>query len=186
MWPVQARRAFRCVTIQSVVPSRCTTVKVVVGDFVEISAVTGEAAVIRWYKNGTPKGPRVSGLSSDSVDWVCSTVSIASSVHSKSYIHLQAFQREPPRFPAAYKASAMATALPTASSMVIPIPRIEHLHHQSLAHTSKCKPPSSKRTSNVSAINWRSESIARSSRLGAWSCANLNSPALSTHKRRRL
>ena len=53
--------------------------KVVVGDFVEMSAVTGEAAVIRWYRNGTPKGPRVKGFSSESVDWVCSTVSKASS-----------------------------------------------------------------------------------------------------------
>lgn len=50
--------------------------KVVVGDFVEMSAVTGEAAVIRWYKNGTPKGPRGKGFSSDSVDWVCVIVSI--------------------------------------------------------------------------------------------------------------
>lgn len=46
--PVHASRALRCVTIQSVVPSRWRTAKDVVGDFVEMRAVIGEVAVMRW------------------------------------------------------------------------------------------------------------------------------------------
>lgn len=48
VWPVQARRAERWATIQSVVPSRCSTVNVVVGAFVDISAVRGVVEVMRW------------------------------------------------------------------------------------------------------------------------------------------
>jgi hypothetical protein len=46
--PVQARRALRCATIQSVVPSRWRTEKVVLGDLVPIRAVMGVVEVMRW------------------------------------------------------------------------------------------------------------------------------------------
>jgi hypothetical protein len=46
--PVQANSAFLCEIIQSVVPSRWRTVKVVVGDFVDIKAVMGVVAEMRW------------------------------------------------------------------------------------------------------------------------------------------
>lgn len=48
VWPVQARRALRWDTIQSVVPSRRRTEKVVVGDFVATRAVMGVVAEMRW------------------------------------------------------------------------------------------------------------------------------------------
>lgn len=44
--PVHASSAFLCAIIQSNVPSRCTTAKEVIGDFVEMSALIGEADVI--------------------------------------------------------------------------------------------------------------------------------------------
>ena len=48
VWPVQARRALRWETIQSVVPSRWRTEKVVVGDFVATRAVMGVVEEMRW------------------------------------------------------------------------------------------------------------------------------------------
>lgn len=47
VWPVHARSAFRCVTIQSTVPLRCTTTIDVIGDLVEMRAVIGLVEVIR-------------------------------------------------------------------------------------------------------------------------------------------
>jgi hypothetical protein len=47
VWPVQARRAFLCATIQSTVPLRCNTVKEVMGDLVDIRAVIGLVEVMR-------------------------------------------------------------------------------------------------------------------------------------------
>jgi hypothetical protein len=41
VWPVHARREFRDATIQSSRPSRCTTTRDVMGDFVAIRAVKG-------------------------------------------------------------------------------------------------------------------------------------------------
>ena len=46
--PVQASSAERCDTIQSVVPSRCRTEKVVVADLVDIKAVMGLVEVSFW------------------------------------------------------------------------------------------------------------------------------------------
>lgn len=48
VWPVQARRADRCVTIQSMVPFKCTTTIDVTGDLDEMRAVMGEVEVMRW------------------------------------------------------------------------------------------------------------------------------------------
>ena len=48
VWPVQARSALRCATIQSVVPSRWSTEKVEVGDFEAMRAVTGVVEEMRW------------------------------------------------------------------------------------------------------------------------------------------
>jgi hypothetical protein len=48
VWPVHARRAFLCVTIQSTVPLRLTTTSDVMGDFVDMRAVSGLAEEIRW------------------------------------------------------------------------------------------------------------------------------------------
>jgi hypothetical protein len=41
-WPVHASNAFRCATIQSNLPSRCTTVNEVKGFFVDRRAVMGD------------------------------------------------------------------------------------------------------------------------------------------------
>ena len=46
--PVHATRAFRCAIIQSSRPSRCTTTRLVIGDFVAMSAVKGVVDVTRW------------------------------------------------------------------------------------------------------------------------------------------
>jgi hypothetical protein len=48
VWPVQARRAERWVTIQSTVPLRWITDIEVMGLFVEIKAVIGVADEMRW------------------------------------------------------------------------------------------------------------------------------------------
>ena len=40
-WPVHASKAFRCATIQSIVPFRCITAKELAGNLVEISRVRG-------------------------------------------------------------------------------------------------------------------------------------------------
>jgi len=48
VWPVQARRALRWPTIQSVVPSRWRTEKEVLGDLVAIRAVMGVVEEMRW------------------------------------------------------------------------------------------------------------------------------------------
>ena len=66
--PVQASSAFRCETIQSVVPSRRTIENVVVGDLVATRAVMGEVEEMRWYRNGTPRKARVNGERRDRVD----------------------------------------------------------------------------------------------------------------------
>lgn len=72
VWPVQARRAFRCATIQSTVPLRCNTVKEVSGDLVDIKAVMGLVEEIRWYRKGIPSAARRKGSRMDKVDcaWV--------------------------------------------------------------------------------------------------------------------
>jgi hypothetical protein len=44
--PVHARRAARCATIQSTLPSRCTVVKDVAAELVDIRAVIGEVEFI--------------------------------------------------------------------------------------------------------------------------------------------
>lgn len=46
--PVHARSADLCATIQSVVPSRCSIENVVVGDLVDINAVSGVVEDMRW------------------------------------------------------------------------------------------------------------------------------------------
>jgi hypothetical protein len=48
VWPVQASRALRWDTIQSVVPSRWRMEKVVVGEDVAMRAVIGLVEVMRW------------------------------------------------------------------------------------------------------------------------------------------
>ena len=73
--PVHAKSAFLCVTIQSMVPSRCSTVKEVRGDFVDINAVIGLVEVIFWYKKGIPRAALRNGSSMDNVD--CAYVGIS-------------------------------------------------------------------------------------------------------------
>ena len=68
MCPVHASNALRCVTIQSIVPFRCSTVKEVSGDFVDIRAVMGVVEEIRWYKNGIPRTALRKGSRIESVD----------------------------------------------------------------------------------------------------------------------
>lgn len=48
VWPVHARRALRCATNQSTLPSRWTTTREVSGDLVEIRAVKGVVEETRW------------------------------------------------------------------------------------------------------------------------------------------
>jgi hypothetical protein len=48
VWPVQASKALRWATIQSVVPSRWRTEKVVFDDLVAIRAVMGVVEEMRW------------------------------------------------------------------------------------------------------------------------------------------
>jgi hypothetical protein len=68
VWPVHASREFLWGTIQSVVPSRRRTEKVVVGDLVAIRAVMGDVEEMRWYRKGIPRKARVKGERRDSVD----------------------------------------------------------------------------------------------------------------------
>ena len=49
-WPVQARRADLCATIQSTLPSRCTVVNEEAAELVEIKAVTGEVELIYYHE----------------------------------------------------------------------------------------------------------------------------------------
>lgn len=70
VWPVQAKSAFLCATIQSTVPLRLRTVKVVVGDLEDIIAVIGLVEVMRWYKKGMPSAARRIGPRMESVDCV--------------------------------------------------------------------------------------------------------------------
>lgn len=46
--PVHASKAFRCATIQSSLPSKCTTTREVMGDLVAIKAEYGVVDVMRW------------------------------------------------------------------------------------------------------------------------------------------
>lgn len=69
-FPVQARRALRCATFQSVVPVRCSTAREVHVDFGEMSAVIGVADVRRWYRKGMPMRARRSGERSLRVETV--------------------------------------------------------------------------------------------------------------------
>jgi hypothetical protein len=48
VWPVQASRALRWATTQSVVPSRWRTENVVLGDLVAMRAVMGVVEEMRW------------------------------------------------------------------------------------------------------------------------------------------
>jgi hypothetical protein len=50
------------------VPLRCSTVKDVRGDFVDISAVMGVVEEIRWYKKGIPRTALRKGSRIESVD----------------------------------------------------------------------------------------------------------------------
>lgn len=70
MYPVQAKSAFLCATIQSTVPLRWRTVNEVMGDLVDIMAVIGLVEVMRWYKKGMPSAARRKGPSMESVDCV--------------------------------------------------------------------------------------------------------------------
>ena len=69
--PVHASSAFRLAIIQSNLPSKCTTTKDVMGDFVAMRAVYGEVEVMRWYTNGMPRAARLKGSRRDSVDIAC-------------------------------------------------------------------------------------------------------------------
>lgn len=84
VWPVHAKRAFLWATIQSTVPSRCTTAKEVSGDLVAIRAVMGDVEdtwgrqndhgsskggmLTRWYRKGIRKSARRNGSNTDSVE----------------------------------------------------------------------------------------------------------------------
>ena len=72
--PVHAKSALRCAIIQSSRPSRCITLKVVMGDLVEIRAVKGDVEVIFWYMKGMPDTARRKGSRSDSVETVFSAL----------------------------------------------------------------------------------------------------------------
>jgi len=71
VWPVQASRALRWATIQSVVPSRWRTEKVVLGDLVAMRAVMGVVDEMRWYRKGMPRKARRRGERRERVDWAC-------------------------------------------------------------------------------------------------------------------
>jgi hypothetical protein len=59
--PVQARRALRCVSFQSIVPSRWRMQKDVLMLCVDIRREIGSVEVICWYKKGMPRGRRRRG-----------------------------------------------------------------------------------------------------------------------------
>lgn len=69
--PVHANSAFRCATIQSSLPSRCTTTSELMGDFGPIRAVYGVVEEVRWYMKGMPKKARRKGSSRERVDTAC-------------------------------------------------------------------------------------------------------------------
>jgi len=67
-WPVQARRAFRCATIQSRRPSRFIVEKDEEVVLVPTMAVRGDVDEIFWYRKGIPSGRRLMGERRERVD----------------------------------------------------------------------------------------------------------------------